>query len=379
MTDFIPSYDECLEICAASDGFLFFEMKYVIEGYNVSIFDYKLASPSVFDAPVYDKPYTAYELRGITFVWNSDGTLFKRYLLLKKFFNINQSPFTQYAVIKDYEIESISYKEDGSVVSFIKLPNGNIVAKTKGSFISDQAVGSNKILNNDPILFEFVSDTIERGIVPIFEYVSPYNRVVLKYANTKLVLLQMRDNTTGDYHKSLDAVPLSIGRRLNYDYTLDKVVELSKTEVDSEGYVIMFKNGLMVKQKTQWYYNRHGLYTESLYRENDLIRLILSGDIDDILSSLNDPDKNKEVDVITNKLNTYIKECVDSAHALYAEYDPNNGGRALFSKTYLDNPAFHYAINLVYGEDIIPIIIDTILKKTFRLGSARSFLEKILI
>ena len=156
MNNFLPTYDQCREICDATDNFLFYEMKLAVQGYDVSIFDYKLAGNDVFENPVVDKDYKAHGLRGMTFVWNTDGTLFKRYLLLKKFFNINQCPSTQYGVIKDYDIENVSNKEDGSLATFIRLPNGNIVGKSKAAFISDQAKGCNSLLLKDDDLYGVV-------------------------------------------------------------------------------------------------------------------------------------------------------------------------------------------------------------------------------
>jgi hypothetical protein len=53
-------------------------------------------------------------MRGICFIFNTDGSLFKRFLLLEKFFNLNQVPESMYSIVKDYKIKAISNKEDGS-------------------------------------------------------------------------------------------------------------------------------------------------------------------------------------------------------------------------------------------------------------------------
>jgi len=378
MVQFLPTYEECLEICAVTDGFLFYEMKYVVQGFNVSIFDYKLASPNTFEEPVPGKSYKAHELRGLTFVWNSDGTLYNRYLLLKKFFNINQSELTQYDIIKNLTIDTVSYKEDGSLASFIKLPNGNIVAKSKGSFISDPAVAANDIINSDAHLYEFVKNSIDNNIIPIFEYVSIDNRIVLQYKGRSLILLQLRNNISGEY-MSLDSVPSFIKTRLSFDYTLDEIIQLAKTEVDSEGFVVIFTNGLMVKQKTQWYFDRHGLYTDSLYRENDLIRLILSGEIDDILSVLNDPMKNKEVDLIVDKINTYKSNCLKSINILYEKYVATGYDIGAFARANNKDVSFNYVMSVINGFDINIKIEERILSETIRLENARKFLNEIVI
>jgi hypothetical protein len=58
------------------------------------------------------------EMRGITYVFNTDGSLFNRHILLDKFFNLNQVASSVYSVVKDFKIKSI-YNEDGSVASFV--------------------------------------------------------------------------------------------------------------------------------------------------------------------------------------------------------------------------------------------------------------------
>lgn len=48
MKYFIPTYEQCRAICDANDNFIFYETKHVIDGYNVSIFNYRLAQPKDF-------------------------------------------------------------------------------------------------------------------------------------------------------------------------------------------------------------------------------------------------------------------------------------------------------------------------------------------
>jgi hypothetical protein len=40
---------------------------------------------------------------------------------------------------------------------------------------------------------------LDNGIDATFEYVSPMNRIVLRYLQEELILLRMRDNKTGEY------------------------------------------------------------------------------------------------------------------------------------------------------------------------------------
>ena len=37
---YIPTYDDCVEICKSKGDLIFYEQKYDIEGYKVSVFNY---------------------------------------------------------------------------------------------------------------------------------------------------------------------------------------------------------------------------------------------------------------------------------------------------------------------------------------------------
>lgn len=374
---FIPSYDECRLICDAQDNFIFYESKHFIDGYNVSIFNYRLAMYSHFNSPIPDSNIKAFEMRGLTFVFNKDGSLYKRYLLLDKFFNIDQTPCSMYSVVKDFKIKNIYNKEDGSIASFIKLPNGKVVGKSKASFESDQAIAIQKIYDEDNNIQKFVNWSLDNGIDPIFEYVSPKNRIVLPYSNTSLVLLRLRNNVTGeyldinDYSDRYDGISVASSHG---DHTLDDLINLKKIEIDKEGWVIQFENGKMAKVKTDWYIDRHRLYTEDLNRENTLISMILKETIDDVISQIDDDVKKKEVEDISDKINKYIKHTSDKVDDLLLDYD---GSKKDFAIKYHKNKLFSIAIGVVNGRDKIDIIKDRILSDTKNLMDARKWLDSI--
>ena len=152
----IPTYEEAVEMCSGEDA-PFYESKYEVEGYTVSVFNYRLAQYKDFDMPIPSKPeLKGFEMRGLTFVFNKDGSLYNRYVLLEKFFNLNQVPNSMYSVVKDYKIRYVNNKEDGSIATFVKLPNGKILGKSKMGFDNDQANGINKIYKTNPDVKSFV-------------------------------------------------------------------------------------------------------------------------------------------------------------------------------------------------------------------------------
>lgn len=103
-----------------------------------------------------------------------------------------------YNDIKDLEIVRIANKEDGSAIRFL-LIEGNLVAKTKFSFESEQCELAMKVVESNSRLKDFILKTLDMGLAALFEIVSPLNKIVLTYNETSLDLLQLRDEETGEY------------------------------------------------------------------------------------------------------------------------------------------------------------------------------------
>lgn len=378
MNYFIPTYDQCRLICDANDNFTFYETKHVVDGYNISIFNYRLAMPPLFYQPIPgNTQITAHELRGLTFVWNQDGSLFSHYLLMDKFFNLNQSECSSYGILKNQKIKEITYKEDGSILSFIKLPNGKIIAKTKASFEADQAIKAQALYNDNPSIQKLVRYCLDNNIVPIFEYVSPTNRVVLKYDKTDLVLIKLRNNLTGEYiHVSDIPTEILTGNTLvkTFDgYTLDDLMAKCETDTGYEGFVVTFENGKMIKLKLLDYIALHNLHTEEIHREDSLIYLVVNEQIDDVLAQLEETDERRKLiyDII-DVVNHYIGRNYKGVKDLMETYD---GDRKTFFMTNQKSPYVRYAMSVINGKDLLTIINERILKDTYFLFEARTWLD----
>ena len=308
----LPTYEEAVELCSYDES-PFYETKIEVDGFPVSIFNYRLAQYSDFNEPIKSNPnLKAFEMRGLTFVFNKDGSLYNRYVLLEKFFNLNQVPDSMYSVVKNYKIRFVNNKEDGSIASFVKLPNGKVVGKSKMGFDNDQANGINKIYKTNQDVKSFVDWCLNNDIVPIFEYVAPHNRIVLRYSLEELILLRLRDNKTGkhiDIKEHLDKIGSIKIAPFEDDHTLDDLIEKSKTEAEKEGWIVQFDNGHMVKIKTDWYFQRHGLLTNDIYRENIIIGYILDDVIDDILGQI--PEDEKEAHLRIQKIISIVKRALN--------------------------------------------------------------------
>lgn len=379
---FIPSYEEAVEICEAYDNFQFYETIKYIDGYKVCSFNYRFVSYNDFNNPIKSKfDIKAFELRGLCFIFNLDGSIFKRYILMDKFFNLNENELTNYDDIKDKKIIKVEDKLDGSIITFISLPNGKVYAKSKMVMDSEQAIAAHKIYENNANIKQFVDICLKKDIVPIFEYVSPLNRIVLKYNESELILLKMRLNSSGRYINDEIAYLFNIKRPEVLSYkTWDEILPLKDSLVDKEGFVITLEDNLMLKYKCNFYNDRHFLRTEIIPRENFLIEKVIKEEIDDIVSSvdIDDFETLELIDVIRDKVSKYIKESlilIDLNLKLLKE------DFGLNIKNYVlnfngDERIMHYTISIV-KKNINPLNLlkEQLLKHTSTLQKARIFLN----
>ena len=354
----IPSYEEAVEMCSKPDA-AFYETKLEVDGFPVSIFNYRLAQYSDFNLPLENKPEVkAFEMRGLTFVFNKDGSLYKRFVLLEKFFNLNQVENSMYSVVKNYKIRYINNKEDGSIASFIQLPNGKIVGRSKMGFDNDQANGINKIYKINSDINSFVTWCLNSDIVPIFEYVAPYNRIVLRYSQEELILLRLRDNKTGkhiDIKDHLDKIGSIKIAPFEDDHTLDDLIEKSKTEAEREGWIVQFDNDHMVKIKTDWYCQRHGLLTNDIYREHIIIGYILDDKIDDILGQIpeDEGEAHERIQKIISIVKREINNIVSQINLAYSEFVKSGADKRDYAINHrIGNPNFHYVMSMNKGDKL---------------------------
>lgn len=409
----IPSYEEAVEICSKSDS-VFYETKTNVDGFPVSIFNYRLAQYSDFNLPLENKPEVkAFEMRGLTFVFHKDGSLYKKFLLLEKFFNLNQVENSMYSVVRNYKIKFISNKEDGSIASFLQLPNGKIVGRSKMGFDNSQANGINKIFKTSSNVNQFVNWCIDSDIVPIFEYVAPHNRIVLRYPEEELILLRLRDNKTGrhiDIKDHLDKIgSIKIATFEDDIKDLDHLIELTATQVDKEGSIVTCEDesgrDFFFKIKCPWYIARHGLLTNDIYREHIIIRYILDDKIDDILGQIPEDEKesHERIQKIISIVSAEINKLVFEMDLAYSEFVKSGSDKKDYAINHrIGNPNFHYVMSIDKGErlksmskeDVLEyynsiedwekaiercqpyiLAVETIRDKTKRLEIAREWLE----
>ena len=380
---YIPSYDEAVAICQRNP--VFYETKHKVNGYDVSVFNYRLATYDDF------RSENAFEMRGLTFVFNTDGTLYKRFLGLHKFFNVNETEITQAHDIKDYEVINVSNKLDGSMITFIELPDGEIVAKTKNAFDADQATRAMKMFSDDEVLKSFIREQFDKGHCVFFEYTSPLNRIVIKYSVSSLSLIKIRDGLTGEYLFS-ESVPEGLKAVENETLgftSLDDLMKTYETLEDKEGSVITFRKPdgeqLLVKVKTADYFAKHHIMTEFIYQENVIVEMILNETIDDVLSLIDDEETRARINGLIKIVQVKFREEVERAQKFVEIYKMGPEiSQKEFYLTYKGQAGFNDALyvtnHLRLGDESITcedVVKNRLLKQTYRLMDARKWLGMI--
>ena len=223
------------------------------------------------------------ECRGLLF--DLDGKLINR--RYHKFFNVNEREETAIHAIDWSRPHVILEKLDGSMVSPCYV-NGHLRWMTKMG-ITDTSMEAEAFVASRPDYAELAAHYLENGFTPIFEWCSNKNRIVLDYPEDRLVLTAMRENASGNYllQDALEA----IGRRYGievveaYQHGDDEIVDQVRKWEDTEGVVVRFDDGHMVKIKSDWYVRIHKIKS-LLGQERDVVKLILNNELDDLLPVL---------------------------------------------------------------------------------------------
>ena len=377
-----PNYIDCQKIVAACDNF--YEKVETIDGTKISIFNYTVSIYEMFINPLQNetKELDAFELRGLTFVHTPNGVVRQR--MLHKFLNVNEAPGYLYDDLKDWKVQRVQEKADGSMIRFIRLLNGRVIAKTKAGLGNDQSFLALQCYKENSSLKQFVDETLDNHLAAIFELTSPLNKIVCDYDKTELRLLQLREEDSGNY---LDIYNNELVKKHNVTTTpsceimsLKTLIEMKKTVEGIEGWVVTITDGIkimLVKIKTDWYMARHRLIDKT-NSEDTLLGLILDDQLDDaiVLLAPDNPSRILSLD-IQKHVQHIISQLTKDTMALLATFD---GDRKKFAMANMNNPLFHYTAKFLGTppdqEKIVTYIKNRIKFETRRLMLAREFLKK---
>ena len=328
---------------------------------KVYVYNYLLSDKEAFKDP------KARELRGLTIV--KENAKEKVFLSIPKFFNINELPETQENVISLKKIKKVQDKLDGSMIQPIELCN-EIKMKTKQSFTNPQAKLAQEILDDSPDLQFFILDCWANDFFPMFELVSPLNKIVLDYDETKLVLTAVRCQS-GDF---VDIDKFDYPHRAEaYDYTIEEMINMAQSTKDTEGFVVKFHDGQIIKIKTLDYISKHRIVSDA-DQYKVIFQKILTETLDDVYPLLSVPRAN-EIRKIEQKVQDYVVHYIKQINDIIKDGDPNN--RAKFARAHREHIYFSVIMKCLKGYDPKEVLVDYLLRKYSKEAKTREFLESI--
>lgn len=269
----------------------------VIDKGEYTVLDYVYQDRDTFDEPL------LMECRGIKF--DRDGLIIAR--PFRKFFNYGE----QGSDLPIHRPHIITEKLDGSMIHPVMLDRKLFLHTRKGH--TDVAKKAERhILSAEGDYSGLCRAAIKKNFTPIFEYVGPDNRIVLRYDEPRLVLLAMRHMIEGDLLSYTDLkhwgtnfgvpvvqLPVGIGATLT---DVAAFVQHTRELEDAEGYVVYFDDGYMVKVKAEDYVMKHRAL-DDMSSKRKVVALCCQGFADDVLPVLSEEDKAELIDLNHDLMN----------------------------------------------------------------------------
>jgi len=241
--------------------------------------------------------------RGSVYDIREDGTV-KSYLMpFFKFMNFGENgadpiDWNNTLYVRD--------KLDGSLLKILKENDGNDLWTTNGSFDIHAEVPELIPAQNDenllpPYTFAALRDYALRGHeeeikrLPsgwtfMFELISPYNRIIVPYRETRLILLGCRDERGHERTPEWAAENFGLSFATPQIYPLrniDEVIAYCKSvdTNDREGVVVQDHNFNRIKIKTDHYRSLFFLKGEDHFSDEKIFTAIKQGSIDDAVAA----------------------------------------------------------------------------------------------
>ncbi|QFT69653.1 RNA ligase [Labrenzia sp. THAF35] len=268
----ISHIDEVLPSVMERDEFV------IADKDDYTVIDYVYTLEDTFDDPIRK------ECRGIKFA--PDGSVLAR--PLHKFKNIGESPEVAPAALDFTQPHTITEKLDGSMIHSAMI-DGEVVFMTRMGR-TDHALTAERHLT--PAVRDYCAGLHRVGQTCIFEWTAPDNRIVINYEESQLSLLAVRSNRYGTYANQAGMVyaaahmqiPHARGFNRHHTSATDFLAYVRDLK-GLEGFVVRFADGTWVKAKAEDYVLKHRA-KDSVTQEKNILRLVLNGELDDVLPVL---------------------------------------------------------------------------------------------
>lgn len=273
--------------------------------------------------------------RGLTL--DEDGNIIIRGF--EKFFNYKQldnkdyytypeefiNKYTKVNADLDDELTFIE-KLDGSLI-LLSVYKGEFIVSTTSSTYNDYTIKAlewfNSLENKEDIK-KYITDN---KVTFAFEYVSPFNRIVVKYEKEDYKLIGAHENITGKRYsqEELDklAKEFNFNRPKYYKMTLGEAIKSLSELKGVEGFVLENTYGKLIKFKTEdWFTMKEEtgiFFSDKITRQKItiVVNALLNDELDDLIALENQNYLYKEKGLISKILNAAEK--LDKEIAYYKE------------------------------------------------------------
>lgn len=270
---------------------------YLAERAEFLIVDYNIIDNKTFVAET-DSPEALAaaavrrECRGLKFDKSTRRLLARPY---HKFFNVGEREDLLPEAIDWRRDHVVLEKLDGSMVHAVAVESELLFATRMGATPTARRARAHAEAHPEIDYVGFCRALLADGLTPIFEWCSQRDRIVIGYEQDELVLTAAREIASGAYLSWAElqrlasnwALPLVTAHPLTVEEPLSFIDGVRSLE-DTEGRVLRFADGDMLKLKTETYALKHSLLA-NIQSEKFAVKVILQGKDDDAAAMLPPP------------------------------------------------------------------------------------------
>jgi hypothetical protein len=212
----------------------------------------------------------------------------------------------------DWNTARVQEKVDGSLIK-VWCYNGEWHVSTNGMIDAKEAMLASDISTVFSFSDLFISaraksnldfSTLDPNFTYMFELVSPYNRVVVPYTETKIYHIGTRDMRT------LKEIEIDIGVEKPKHYPLNTLQDClnatSRMPFNEEGYVVVDGNWNRVKIKSPAYVAAHHLKNNGVITKSRIVAVLRQNEQDEFLSYY--PEYQEAFSEVEEKINLFVSD-----------------------------------------------------------------------
>lgn len=304
------------------------------------------------------------ECRGLIFDVN--GKLISR--PYQKFFNVGEKDETQLNKIDINEPHVVLEKLDGSMIRPIPTADGFRLGTKAG--VTDVAMNAEVFIADKPHYSTFIKKCLQKGTTPLFEWCSRKNRIVVDYPEDQLILTGIRYLDIGTYvaygnmKLYAEAWNIPVVKAIsnlsvqNINLFVNQIREWEGTE----GVVLRFDSGQMIKIKADDYVLRHKS-KDAINQEKNVIGVLVEDALDDLIPLLT-PEDTDRIQSFSRAFWLAVEDVASDLHDSYAALEKRGSQKdfAMTVTSQVPKHLQHFMFGAYRGESMRDLLVKSISK-----------------